>query len=100
MPAPSITSDQQQTKAPEHFLASSLQNYNEEKYEESIAAAQSALTLKPDYAEAFNNICAANNRLGRYDEAVKACEQALRIKPDFDLARDNLQYARARKSDQ
>lgn len=91
--------DQQQTKTPEHFLAISLQNYNEEKYEESIAAAQSALTLKPDYAEAFNNICAANNRLGRY-EAVKACEQALRIKPDFDLARDNLQYACARKSDQ
>jgi Flp pilus assembly protein TadD len=86
--------DRQQTKTPEHYLALSLQKYNEGKYEESIAAAQSALSLKPDYAEAFNNICAANNKLERYDEAAKACEQALRIKPDFDLARNNLQYAR------
>ncbi|HEY6070569.1 MAG TPA: tetratricopeptide repeat protein, partial [Chthoniobacterales bacterium] len=52
--------DQQQTKTPEHFLALSLQNYNEGKFEESIADAQRALTLKPDYAEAFNNICAAS----------------------------------------
>jgi protein O-mannosyl-transferase len=86
--------DHQQMKTPEHFLALSLQDYNDGKYEESIAAAQSALSLKPDYAEAFNNICAANNKLGRFEEARSACEQALRIKPDFDLARNNLQYAR------
>jgi Flp pilus assembly protein TadD len=86
--------DRQQTKTPEQYLALSLQDYKEGKYEESIAAAQSALSLKPDYAEAFNNICAANNKLGRYEEATKACEQALRIKPDFDLAKNNLQYAR------
>ena len=61
----------------------SLQHYNEGNYEEAISAAQSALALKPDYAEAFNNICAASNKLGRYEEAAKACEQALRIKPDF-----------------
>jgi len=46
------------------------------------------------YAEAWNNICAANNKLGRYQEAAQACEQALRIRPDFGLARNNLQYAR------
>jgi Flp pilus assembly protein TadD len=92
--------DQHETKTPEHFLALSLQRYNEGKFEESIADAQRALTLKPDYAEAFNNMCAANNKLGRFDEAAKACEQALRIKPDFDLARNNLQYARERQSKQ
>jgi Flp pilus assembly protein TadD len=86
--------DRQQTKTPEHYLELSLQNYNEGKYEEAIAAAESALSLKPDYAEALNNICAASNKLGRFEEAAKACEQALRIKPDFDLARNNLQYAR------
>jgi Flp pilus assembly protein TadD len=90
--------DHQQTKTPEQYLALSLQKYNEGNYEESIAAAESALTLKPDYAEAFNNICAASNKLGRYEEAAKACEQALRIKPDFDLARNNLQYARERST--
>ena len=86
--------DQQQTKTPEHYLAISLEKYNEGRYEESIAAAEYALTLKPDYAEAFNNICAANNQLGRFEEASKACEQALRLKPDFELARNNLQYAK------
>ena len=83
-----------QPHTPEQYLALSLQDYNEANYEAAIAAGQRALTLKPDYAEAFNNICAANNKLGRYDEAANACAQALRIKPDFDLARNNLQYAR------
>ena len=88
--------NQQQT--PENYLARSFQKYNEGEFEESIADAQRALTLKPDYAEAFNNICAANNKLGRFEEAAKACEQALQIKPDFDLARNNLQYARERST--
>src|SRR5437868_12312398 len=88
--------NQQQT--PEKFLDLSLQNYNEGKFEESIAAAHSALTLRRNYAEAFNNICAASNKLGRYDEATKACEEALRIKPDFELARNNLQYAKERST--
>jgi len=83
-----------QRQTPEEYLALSLQRYEEGRYPESIAAAQEALQLKPDYAEAFNNICAANNRLERYEEAAKACDQALSIKPDFDLARNNLQYAR------
>jgi len=50
--------------------------------------------LRPNYAEAWNNICAAYNKLGRYEEAAAACEQALRYKPDLELARNNLQYAR------
>ena len=56
-------------------------------------ASRFALDLQTGYAEAWNNICAAYNKLGRYKEAAAACEQALRYKPDFDLARNNLQYA-------
>ena len=55
---------------------------------------RAALELRPNYAEAWNNICAAYNKLGRYEEAAAACEQALRYKPDLELARNNLQYAR------
>ena len=84
----------QQQETPEQLLALSLQTYNAGKFEESIVAAQHALSLKPDYAEAWNNICAANNKLGRFEEAAAACEQALRVKPDFELARNNLQYAK------
>ena len=63
---------------------------------ESIVACRLALDFRPGYAEAWNNICAAYNKLGRYDEAVAACEQALRYKPDFELARNNLRYAHER----
>jgi tetratricopeptide (TPR) repeat protein len=83
-----------QAETPESYLALSLQFYNEGRYQESIAASQSALSLKPDYAEAWNNICAAENKLGRYEQGVAACEQALHFKPDFELARNNLNFAR------
>jgi len=80
-------------QTPEYYLDLSLKFYGEERYPESIVASRRALDLRPGYAEAWNNICAADNKLGRYDEAAAACEQALRYKPDFELARNNLQYA-------
>ena len=81
---------------PESYLALSLQLYGEERYVESIVASRRALDLRPGYAEAWNNIGAAYNKIGRYEEAATACEQALRYKPDFELARNNLQYARGK----
>jgi Flp pilus assembly protein TadD len=84
------------TQTPESYLALSLDRYQEKRYQEAIDACKSALALKPDYAEAWNNICASYNQLGQYNQAVAACEQALRSKPDFALARNNLEYARER----
>jgi Flp pilus assembly protein TadD len=87
-----ISSQAQQT--PESYLALSLQRYREERYADCIAAAQAALALRPGYAEAWNNIGAAYNKLGKFHEAIAACEEALRLKPDFPLARNNLTYAK------
>ncbi|PZR72976.1 MAG: hypothetical protein DLM73_11760 [Chthoniobacterales bacterium] len=81
-------------RTPESYLDLSLQLYREERYVESIVASRLALDLRPAYAEAWNNIGAAYNNLGRYEEAAAACEQALRYKPDFELARNNLSFAR------
>jgi tetratricopeptide (TPR) repeat protein len=86
--------NQPATQTPESYLGLSLQLYREERYVESIVASRAALALRPDYAEAWNNIGAAYNKLGRYDKAGDACAEALRLKPDFELARNNLQYAR------
>ena len=86
--------NQPATQTPESYLGLSLQLYREERYAESIAASRAALALRANYAEAWNNIGAAYNKLGRYDKAADACEEALRLKPDFQLARNNLQYAR------
>jgi Flp pilus assembly protein TadD len=87
-----ISSQAQQT--PESYLALSLQRYREERYADCIAASQAALALRPGYAEAWNNIGAAYNKLGKFHEAIAACEEALRLKPDFPLARNNLTYAK------
>ncbi len=82
------------TQTPESYLALSLQFYREERYVDSIVASRLALHFRPGYAEAWNNIGAAYNKLSRYEEAAAACEQALRYKPDFELAQNNLRYAR------
>ncbi len=78
---------------PGSYLALSLRFYKEQRYLGSIVASRLALDLRPGFAEAWNNIGAAYNQLGRFEEAAAACEQALRYNPDFDLARNNLQYA-------
>ncbi|MDB6146734.1 MAG: tetratricopeptide repeat protein, partial [Spartobacteria bacterium] len=82
------------TRPPEFYLDLSLRLYQEKRYVESIVACRLALALQPSYAEAWNNIGACYNKLGRFEEAAAACTQALRDKPDFELARNNLQYAR------
>ena len=75
---------------PEQWLERSLRQYQGRFFDDSIASSREALKLRPDYAEAFNNICAAENQLGRYAEAITDCERAIAIKPDFPLARNNL----------
>ena len=83
-------------QTPEAYLARSLELYGEEHYIESIFACRLALDLRPGYAEAWENIGAAYNELGRYEEAAAACEQTLLYRPDDEKARINLQYARAK----
>ena len=80
---------------PEYQLSRSQTLYYQGLYVEAIKAAKEALLLRPNYAEAWNNIGAAYNKLGRYEEAAAACEQALLYKPDFEMARHNLEFARA-----
>lgn len=88
--------DFERRPTPERYLAESLNYYQEEKFADSIMTAQAALSLKPDYAEAWNNIGAAYNALGRYEEAASACEHALSLMPDLKIAENNLRFARAR----
>jgi tetratricopeptide (TPR) repeat protein len=83
-------------QTPEAYLARSLELYGEEHYIESIFACRLALDLRPGYAEAWENIGAAYNELGRYEEAAAACEQTLFYRPNDEKARINLQYARAK----
>ena len=47
------------------------------KLEEAVAIYRKALAIKPDYAEAHNNLGNALKELGRLDEAVASYRKAL-----------------------
>ena len=49
-----------------------------------------ALTIKPDYDKAHNNLGNAFNALGQSDDAIKCYEKALAINPDYAVAHNNL----------
>lgn len=86
-----------QTPTPENYLQLSLLYHQAGRFADSIRAAREAIRLRPDYAEAYNNIAAGHEALGQWDEAIAAATQALRLKPDFALARNNLLYSEQQK---
>jgi protein O-mannosyl-transferase len=85
---------------PESLLNLSLAAYQKKDFENCIRFAELALKERPAYAEAYNNLIAAYNSLGRWDDAIAAGQQALRLKPDYPLARNNLLWAVAQKNRQ
>ena len=78
---------------PEAYLDLSLKYYNRGEFEECVRVSRIALSLRPLYAEAHNNICSAFNKLEKYDQAIDACNKALEIKKDYALAKGNLDWA-------
>ena len=56
----------------------------------AVKCYEKTLAIKPDYAEAHNNLGNALKDLGQLDEAVKHYEQTLDIKPDYAEAHNNL----------
>lgn len=83
----------EQNPTPENYINLSLVCYNSFDFAGTIAASEKAIALRPDYAEAYNNICAANNMLGNYDAAVAAGTRAVAINPSSELFKNNLQEA-------
>jgi pentatricopeptide repeat protein len=73
--------------------------YQAEKYEECVDAATDAIKIKPNFAEAYNNIGSAYNVLKKWDDAIIAFEKALQINPNFELAKNNLLVAQKGKND-
>jgi len=55
---------------------------------------RAVVRVKPDYAEAHNNLGIALGSRGRLPEAIDQFEQALRLKPEFADAQRNLEMAR------
>ncbi len=85
-------------KTPENYLDLSLRYYEARQFEKSIDASREALKLKPDYAPAYNNICAAYNEQKMWDKGIDACEKGLSINPDNQLMKNNLEWAMRHKA--
>ena len=56
------------------------------RLDEAIAEFREAIRLKPDYAEAHNNLGIALKAQGKLDEAIAEYRAAIRLKPDDVLA--------------
>lgn len=80
--------------SPERFLDLSLAYYQQGNFELCIEACEQALQRKPDYADAYSNICASYNMLGQWEKATEACNAALKIDPQHKLATGNLGWAK------
>ena len=61
---------------------------NAGKYQEAIGDFKSALSLKGDYAEAYNMLGFCTRKLGDLPKAIGYYETALKLKPNFPEARE------------
>lgn len=62
------------------------------KLEEAIESFNRALGIKPDYAEAYNNIGNALTELEKSEEAIEAYKKAINIKADYADAYNNMGF--------
>jgi predicted O-linked N-acetylglucosamine transferase (SPINDLY family) len=60
------------------------------KFAECESAYRDAIALKPDHAEAYNNLAIALEELGKFDEAEASARQALSLKSDYAQAHNTL----------
>ena len=67
------------------------------KLEEAIEAYNKALSIKPDYADAYYNLGIALQDQSKLEEAIEAYKKALSIKPDYADAYYNMGIALQRK---
>ena len=62
-------------------------------YDLAVSACQTAIAIKPDFANAYNNMGNALGKLNRNAEAVSAYQAAIAIKPDYANAYYNMGIA-------
>jgi tetratricopeptide (TPR) repeat protein len=83
----------QERSTPQSLLRLSAKYCNQGNYTECLGAAQEAIELRPDYAEAYSNVAAAYIAMQKWDEGIQAAREALRLKPGYEAAKSNLEWA-------
>ena len=90
----------QKSLTPEALVTQSARYCQNGRYVDCLAAAKRALELRPDFAEAYNNLAAAYLSMKMWDEGIQAARKALALKPDYADAKDNLDWALAHRPKQ
>lgn len=71
----------------------------EKKFSKALDWSESATSLDPEYAEAWNMVGYSARKLGKYDKAFAAYDKCLALKPDYAPAREYLGEAWLDKGD-
>ena len=66
---------------------------SEQKTEEAISLFRKAIKLKPDFADAHNNLGNALLQKGEIKKAIDHYRETLKLKPDLVAAQKNLETA-------
>jgi protein O-GlcNAc transferase len=75
---------------PAYFFSLGNVLYSQGKLDDAVAAYRQAISVKPDYVEAYSNLGNALKDRGSLDGAVVAYCRAISIKPDYAEAYSNL----------
>jgi tetratricopeptide (TPR) repeat protein len=72
------------------LVARAWQEYQAGHWPQAVDYLESALRIKPDFAEAHNQLGLALQQLGRVRDALFSYERAVQLKPDLGEAHNNL----------
>ena len=70
-----------------------------EQFDSAINSYNQALQIKPDYADAYNNLANTLRNQGDSESAIDLYKQALEVKPDFSEAYYNMGIAQTNRGD-
>ena len=87
------------SKNPLHQLYSGSDYYNDGNFDAAISAYRRAIELKPDYAEAYNNIGTVFDYQGDFGAAIEMFEKTVYLNPDPAEAFYNMGVAHGDKVD-
>jgi tetratricopeptide (TPR) repeat protein len=74
------------------YLKLSVAYYQNRRFPESVNACKQALAIRPELAEAYSNMAAAEYAMGNLDATEAALRSALKYEPKLYLAKNNLDF--------
>lgn len=81
-------------RTPENLVNLSALYYDAEQYVKGIGAAEEAVKLRPNYADAYDNVAACYRAAGNCQMALQAANEALKLRPNDRSARRNVALCR------